>query len=89
MFLVGDNDNYVSISWQSHWIKRVMKSTPAAKIFAMVDTLEAHTFYRKCLLKLLPTEDNQKNFPIICKTHNETLHDTTHLSTQILQTDYS
>ena len=42
--LVGFNDNYVPISWQSHRIKRVVKSTQATETFAMVDNLEVRTF---------------------------------------------
>lgn len=47
VFTVGDNNSHVPISWQSHSVRQVGKGTHAAETLAMVDTMEACTFYRK------------------------------------------
>ena len=45
IFLVGSNNNYMPIAWQSRRIKRVVKSTLAAETLAMVDLAEACVFF--------------------------------------------
>ena len=38
-FLVGNNDKYMSIAWQSKCIRRVVNNTLAAEILAMIKEL--------------------------------------------------
>ena len=75
IFLVGSNDNYLPIAWQSHRLKRVVKSSHAAETLAMVDMMEACIYYRKFLLELLHLKDSPLNIPITCKTDNSALHE--------------
>ena len=84
IFLVGSNDNYLPIAWQSHRIKRVVKSTHAAETLAMVDVMEACLYYRKFLLDLLHLKDNPLKIPITCKIDNSALYQSAFSSTQIL-----
>lgn len=84
LFLVGNNNKYMTIAWQSKLIRRVVKSTLAAETLAMVDMSEACLFYRKLLLELLQLKDETENIKIICKTDNSCLYDSVHSSTQIL-----
>lgn len=82
--MVGNNNKYMPIAWQSKRIRRVVKSTLAAETLAMVDMSEACLFYRKLLLELLHLKDETENIKIICKTDNSCLYDSVHSSTQIL-----
>ena len=84
IFLVGSNNKYMPIAWQSKRIKRIVKSTLAAETLAMVDMAEACIYYRKLLLELLQLEDNSTNIEIICKTDNSCHYDAVHSITQIL-----
>lgn len=84
LFLVGSNDKYMPIAWQSKRIRRVVKSTLAAETLAMVDMAEACIFYRKLLLEILQLNDDTNNIKIFCKTDNSCLYDSVHSSTQIL-----
>ena len=77
-FLVGNNNKYMPIAWQSKHIRRVVKT------LAMVDMSEACLFYRKLLLELLQLKDKTDNIKIICKVDNSCLYDSVHSSTQIL-----
>ena len=72
------------IAWQSKRVRRVVKSTLAAEILAMVDMVEACIFHRKLLLEILQVKDNIDNIRIFCKTDNSCLYDSAHSSTQIL-----
>ena len=45
IFLVGSNDKYMPIAWQSKHVRRVVKSTLAAETLAMVDMAEACIFF--------------------------------------------
>ena len=83
IFLVGSNDKYMPIVWQSKRVRRVVKSTLAAETLAMVDMAEACIFYRKLLLEILQVKDNIDNIKIFCKTDNSCLYDSAHSSTQI------
>ena len=84
IFLVGSNDKYMPIAWQSKCVRRVVKSTLAAEILAMVDMAKACIFYRKLLLEILQVKDNIDNIKIFCKTDNSCVYDSAHSSTQIL-----
>ena len=84
VFLVGQNKNYVPLAWQSRKLKRVVKSSQAAETLAMVDTLEACVYYRKFLLELLCLVDEPDKIPIIGKTDNAGLYDSSYSDTQIL-----
>ena len=84
IFLLGSNNKYMPIAWQSKRIRRVVKSTLAAETLAMVDMAEACIFYRKLLLELLQLGDNTDNIKITCKTDNSCLYDAVHSTTQIL-----
>ena len=84
IFLVGDNNKYMPISWQSKRISRIVKSTLAAETLAMVDLAEACVYYRKLILDLLHIGDKKDNIPIVCKTDNSSLFDSVHSTTQIL-----
>ena len=84
LFLVGNNDKYMPITWQSKRIRRVIKSTLAAETFAIIDLAKACIFYRKFLLEILQLKDNSDNIKIFCKTDNSCLYDSVHSSTQIL-----
>ena len=44
-FLVGNNDKYMPIAWQSKRIRRVIKTTLAAESLSMVDLAEACIFF--------------------------------------------
>ena len=77
-FLVGNNDKYMPIAWQSKRIRRVIKSTLPAETLAMVDLAEACIFYRKFLLEILQLKDNSDNIKIFCKTDNSCLYDSIH-----------
>ena len=44
-FLVGNNDKYMPIAWQSKHVRRVIKSTQAEETLAMVDLAEACIFF--------------------------------------------
>ena len=83
IFLLGDNGEYVPISWQSQKIKRVVKSTHAAETLAMVDTMEACAYYRQYIIELLRVDDKPDNVPIVCKTDNTAVYDSAYSSTQI------
>ena len=84
LFLVGNNNKYLPIAWQSKHIRKVVKSTLAAETLAMVDMSKASLFYRKLLLELLQLKDEIDNIKIICKMDNSCLYDSVHTSTQIL-----
>ena len=84
IYLVGNNENYVPVAWQSRKIKRVVKSTHAAETLATVDALEASIYYRRLLLEMLRLEDIPNNIPISCKTDSKALYSSAHTSTQIL-----
>ena len=56
IFLVGSNDKYMPIAWQSKRVGRVVKSTLAVETLAMVDMAEACIFYRKLLLEMFASE---------------------------------
>ena len=79
----GNNNNF-PLAWQSRKIKRVVKSTHAAETLAMVDAAEACVFYRNFLLDLMQVTNNDKQFPIECKTDSAALHGSVYSSTQIL-----
>ena len=70
IFLVGNNNQYMPIAWQSKHIKRIVKSTLGAETLAMVDLTEACFYYRKLILDLLQLEDHPMNIKITCKTDN-------------------
>ena len=84
IFLLGDDNKYLPIAWQSKRVKRIVKSTLAAETLAMVDMAEACMFYRKLILELLHLSDNPANVKITCKTDNSCLYDAAHSTTQIL-----
>ena len=84
IFLVGNNNQYMPIAWQSKRIKRIVKSTLGAETLAMVDLTEACFYYRKLILDLLLLEDHPMNIKIRCKTDNSCLYDAVHSTTQIL-----
>ena len=84
IFLVGNNNQYMPIAWQSKRIKRIVKSTLGAETLAMVDLTEACFYYRKLILDLLQLEDHPANIKITCKTDNSCLYDAVHSTTQIL-----
>ena len=67
--LVGSNNKYIPIVWQSKHIKGVVKSTLVA------ETLESNLFYWNLLLELLQLIDKTETIKIICKTVNSSLHD--------------
>ena len=83
-FLVGNNDKYMPIAWQSKSISRVIKRTLAAETLAMVDLAEACIFYRKFLLEILQLKDTSDNIKIFRKTGNSCIYDSVHSLTQIL-----
>ena len=83
IFLVGNNNQYMPIAWQSQRIKRIVKSTLGAETLAMVDLTEACFYYRKLILDLLQLEDHPTNIKITCKTDNSCLYDAMHSTTQI------
>ena len=68
IFLMGENGQYMPISWQSKRIKRIVKSTLAAETLAMVDLAEACLFYHSLIIELLQLEDDPTNIKISCKT---------------------
>ena len=84
IFLVGNNNQYMPIAWQSKRIKRIVKSTFGAETLTMVDLTEACFYYRKLILDLLQLEDHPTNIKITCKTDNSCLYDAVHSTTQIL-----
>ena len=84
IFLVGNNNQYMPIAWQSKRIKRIVKSTLGAETLVMVDLTEACFYYRKLILDLLQLEDHPTNIKITCKTDNSCLYDAGHSTTQIL-----
>ena len=84
IFLVGSNNEYFPLSWQSRRIRRLCKSTQAAETLALVDLAEACVYYRKFILDFLGIKDIVRNIPITCKTDNNGLYDSIHSSTQIL-----
>ena len=84
IFLVGSNDKYMPIAWQSELVRRVVKSTLAAETQAIIDMAEACIFYRKLLLEILQVKDNIDNIKSFCKTDNSCLYDSVHSSTQTL-----
>ena len=83
-FLVGNNNQYMPIAWQSKCIKRIVKSTLGAETLAMVDFTEACFYYRKLILDLLQLEDHPTNIKITYKTDNSCLYNTVYSTTQIL-----
>ena len=84
IFLVGNNNQYMPIAWQSKRIKRTVKSTLGAETLAMVDLTEACFYYRKLILDLLQLKDHPMNIKITCKTDNSCLYDAVHSTAQIL-----
>ena len=84
IFLLGNNNRYMPIAWQSKRVKRIVKSTLAAETLAMVDMAEACMFYRKLLLEILQLSDDPANVKITCRTDNSCLYDAVHSTTQIL-----
>ena len=84
IYLVGNNNQYVPISWQSRRIRRVVKSTHAAETLAMVDAMEAAVFFRQLMLEVTQSKDIPSNIPIVCSTDNKSLYDSAYTSTQIL-----
>ena len=83
IFVVGSNGAYFPVHWQSKRIRRVVKSTQAAETLAMVDLVEACIYYKTFICELLHINDMTK-IPVICKTDNSGMHDSSHSSTQIL-----
>ena len=82
LFLVGSNNKYIPIAWQSKFIRRVVKSKQAAETLAMVDKSESCLFCWK-LLELLHLKDKTENIKIICKMDDSCLSDSVHSSTEI------
>ena len=80
--MVGNNDKYMPIAWQSKRIRRVVKSTRAAETLAMVNLAKACIFYKN-LLGILQLKGNTDNIKIFSKTENSCLYDLVHSSTQI------
>jgi hypothetical protein len=84
IFLVGENGNYVPLSWQSKKTTRVVKSTLAAETLAAVDLSEACIFFKKLLFQLLHVSEDSDIIPIVVKTDNASLCQSVETTTQIL-----
>ena len=82
--LIGSNNEYMAIAWQSKHIRRVVKRTLAAETLTIVDMSEVCLPRGKRLLKLLQPKDKTENIKIICKMDNSCLCDSVQTSTQIL-----
>ena len=84
IFLVGENNKYIPLTWQSKKTIRVVKSTLAAETLAAVDLSEACIFYRKLLFQLFHLIEDPEVIPIFIKTDNASLCQSIQTSTQIL-----
>ena len=72
------------LAWQSHRLKRVVKSTHAAETLAMVDAAETAVFLRMSVLELLSMTNIPQNVPLECRTDSAALRNSVHSCTQIL-----
>ena len=86
LFLVGSNNKYMPIVWESKHIRRVVKNTLAADTLAMSDMSEAYLFDRNLLLELLQLKDKLRTIKSYAK-QNFCLYDSAHLSIQSLDWD--
>ena len=74
----------IPLAWQSHKLKRVVKSTHAAETLAMVDAAESAVFLRAMILDFLGCQNKPNILPVECRTDSAALQCAVHSSTQIL-----
>ncbi len=68
--MVGSNNKYLPVAWQSKRIRRVVKNTLAAETLVMVDITEACLFYKKQLLEILQLKDKLRTLKLYAKQTN-------------------
>ena len=69
LFLIDTNGIYSPLTWQSHRIKRVVKSTIAAECLAAMEAAES-AFLMKTLLLDIYGSDTSVNVVVYCDNRN-------------------
>ena len=72
IFLHGENDHVPPISWRSHKINRVVRSTLGAETLALAEAAEQGFYIRAILTELIGLH-NKKCLPINAITDNQSL----------------
>ena len=77
IFLNGENDNVLPMSWRSRKIKRVVLSTLAAETMAFIEAAE-QSFFIRAIISELHGFDNKVILPINMVTDNKSFFDSIH-----------
>ena len=78
VFIVGRNQKYAPLMWQSRKIKRVVKSTLAAETMALLEGTESCFLIKSTLFEILILSNDSNILRITAITDNISLYDAVH-----------
>ena len=78
ILIIGSNNKYAPLKWQSRKIKRVVKSTLAAETMALLEGTECCFLIKSTLLGILGLSNDTNLLRIKAITDNKSLYDAVH-----------
>ena len=78
VILVSDGVVRTPVSWSSHKLKRVSRSTLTAETLALADAIDAAIYISALMSEVI--YDSGKSVPIVCYTDNDSLYQAAHTS---------